>query len=255
MCISDSLHAEPLIGILIAHELLDAFPVERLIVRDGTLQRQLVQLQPSELGQGSLVWGEEPLPEALAAQIAQQAQRIGLPLPPLDVEDGWATEWHHAVEPWLRQASYAMQDGMLLVVDYAMEASRYYAARRPDGTLTAYRQQQASGDVLRHAGEQDITAHLCLETLLDSAKATGWIPAGQCRQGEALLALGLPERFSALQQLPGHQLDEAFHRREALLRLVDPSCLGELRWLAFERCADHDDLPMPNPSRFLREPS
>ena len=251
----EDLHAEPLIGILIAHELLDAFPVERLIVRDGTLQRQLVQLQPSELGQGSLVWGEEPLPEALAAQLAQQAQRIGLPLPPLDVEDGWATEWHHAVEPWLRQASYAIQDGMLLVVDYAMEASRYYSARRPDGTLTAYRQQQASGDVLRHAGEQDITAHLCLETLLDSAKATGWIPAGQCRQGEALLALGLPERFSALQQLPGHQLDEALHRREALLRLVDPSCLGELRWLAFERCADHDDLPMPNPSRFLREPS
>ena len=100
----------------------------------------------------------------------------------MGVEDGWATEWHHAVEPWLRQASDAMQDGMLLVVDYAMEASRYYAARRPDGTLTAYRPQQATGDGLRHAGEQDITAHRCREAPLNSAKPTGWTPAGQCRQ-------------------------------------------------------------------------
>ena len=250
----ETLRAEPLIGILIAHELLDAFPVERLIVRDGTLQRQLVQLQSSDQGPGSLVWGEAPLPADLSAQIQQQAQRTGFPLPPMGVEDGWATEWHHAVEPWLRQARDAMQDGMLLVVDYAMEASRYYAARRPDGTLTAYRQQQASGDVLRHAGEQDITAHLCLETLLDSAKATGWMPVGQCRQGEALLALGLSERFTALQQLPGDQLDEALRRRESLLRLVDPSCLGELRWLAFQRSAENDASPMLTPSRFLREP-
>lgn len=250
----EDLRAAPLVGTVIAHELLDAFPVERLIVRNGALQRQLVKLQPSDQGPGSLVWADGPLPEALATQIQQQAQRTGLQLPPMGVDNGWATEWHHAVEPWLRQASDAIQAGMLLVVDYAMEASRYYSARRPDGTLMAYRQQQATGDVLRHAGEQDITAHLCLETLLDSAKATGWTPAGQCRQGEALLALGLSERFTALQQLPGHQLDEALRRRETLLRLVDPSCLGELRWLAFERDADHDGPLMATPSRFLREP-
>ena len=53
-----------------------------------------------------------------------------------------------------------MQDGMLLVVDYAMEASRYYAARRPDGTLTAYRQQQASGDVLRMPVNRT-SRHIC----------------------------------------------------------------------------------------------
>lgn len=249
----EALSAEPLIGIFIAHELLDAFPVERLIARNGTLHRQLVELRHSQEGEGSLVWGEAPLPEALATQIEQQSQRIGLQLPPAGIEDGWATEWHQAVQPWLRLAADAMQEGMLLVVDYAMEASRY-AARRPDGTLTAYRRQQASGDVLRHAGEQDITAHLCIETLLDSARGAGWMAAGQCRQGEALLALGLSERFTALQQLPGQQLDEALRRRESLLRLVDPSCLGELRWFAFQRSDAQAGEPMPNPSRFLREP-
>ena len=250
----EDLRAEPLIGIVHCPRVVGCVSGRALDRSQRHVAASAGAAAAIRSRPGSLVWGEGPLPEALAAQIQQQAQRTGLPLPPMGVEDGWATEWHHAVEPWLRQVSDGMQDGMLLVVDYAMEASRYYAARRPDGTLTAYRQQQASGDVLRHAGEQDITAHLCLETLLDSAKATGWTPAGQCRQGEALLALGLSERFTALQQLPGHQLDEALRRRETLLRLVDPSCLGELRWLAFERNADHDEEPMPTPSRFLREP-
>ena len=53
------------------------------------------------------------------------------------------------------------------------------------------------------------------------------------RQGEALLALGLAERLHGLQQLASADLPQALQRREALLRLVDPVCLGEFRWLSF----------------------
>jgi SAM-dependent MidA family methyltransferase len=40
-----NLKTKPVIGVLIAHELLDAFPVERLELSDGQLRRQTVQLQ------------------------------------------------------------------------------------------------------------------------------------------------------------------------------------------------------------------
>ena len=90
---------------------------------------------------------------------------------------------------------------------------------------------------------------------MGAASEAGWLFSGQCRQGEALLALGLAERLTALQQMPAGQLAEALRRREALLRLVDPSCLGELRWFAFSRNATTAAEPGRLDCRFLLEPN
>ncbi|WP_244279563.1 SAM-dependent methyltransferase [Synechococcus sp. UW179A] len=249
------LAAEPVNGIMIAHELLDALPVERLILKGGSLRRQMVTLQASGASKALLRWDDDPLPVPMQAQIQECADRDAFELPPRGALDGWATEWHHSVQPWMKQACAAMTDGLLLVVDYALESSRYYNSRRADGTLVAYKRQQASSDVLRDAGSQDITAHLCIESFVGAASEAGWNFAGQCRQGEALLALGLAARLTALQQMPADQLAEALRRREALLRLVDPSCLGELRWFAFLRNAPTAVSNELLDSRFLREPT
>jgi len=254
-CSLQELARDPVKGIMIAHELLDALPVERLILKGGSLRRQMVALHSSEASEPLLRWDDDPLPSALNAQIKEQTDRGIVELPPRGAEEGWATEWHHSVAPWMKEASAAITDGMLLVVDYALESRRYYAPRRSDGTLLAYRRQAASSDVLRDAGSQDITAHLCLELLIEAASEAGWMIAGQCRQGEALLALGLAERLTALQQLPADQLAEALNRREALLRLVDPSCLGELRWFAFQRFETSGAEQSRFDTRFLREPT
>jgi SAM-dependent MidA family methyltransferase len=121
----------------------------------------------------------------------------------------------------------------LLVIDYAHEAWRYYAPQRANGTLMAYRGQQASDDPLQDPGQWDLTAHLCIESLVAAGAATGWALLGQRRQGEALLALGLAQRLHGLQHQSGGQLADLLSRREALLRLVDPMALGDFRWLAF----------------------
>ena len=116
--------------------------------------------------------------------------------------------------------------GVVLVIDYALEACRYYTARREQGTLMAYLQQQAGTDSLSRAGQQDLTAHLCIDTLQVAARQSGLIPLPALRQGEALLALGLAERLHGLQNLAQADLPQALQRREALLRLVDPICPG-----------------------------
>ena len=115
------------------------------------------------------------------------------------------------------------------------EAWRYYAPQRSNGTLMAYRAQQASDDPLLAPGHWDLTAHLCIESLQTAAAAGGWISLGQTRQGEALLALGLAQRLHGLQQQDPTDLGNLLGRREALLRLVDPMALGDFRWLAFSR--------------------
>ncbi len=108
----------------------------------------------------------------------------------------------------------------------------------------AYGGGAAGLDPLAAPGGQDLTSHVCIESLNAAAVSQGWQLLDQRRQGEMVLALGLAERLHALQQLPPQQLPEALQRREALLRLVDPAGLGEFRWLLYGRGAGTSSLSL-----------
>ncbi len=230
-CSLEELQRSPVRGVLIAHELLDALPVERLIWIDGALQQEWVEVDPN----GSLRSTHRPLPDALQDEINRVSRNRGIQLPPPDAEEGWTTEWNSALPDWFAAVTGAVDAGVLLVIDYALEAQRYYTARRSEGTLMAVCAQQAGLSPLGQPGAQDLTAHLCIELVDDAAESNGWLVGDQTKQGEALLALGLAERLHALQQLPGQRLSEALQRREAMLRLVDPAGLGAFRWLTYLR--------------------
>ena len=245
----ETLARAPRQGVVLAHEVLDALAIERIERRDDQWCRQRVVLRGDSLS----LEAAEPLHGPVLRQLE------GLGLLPLDGSrpPGWCTELHPGLEPWLAACGEALSEGWLLVIDYAHEARRYYAPQRSAGTLMAYRHQRASGDPLREPGFWDLTAHLCLETLEAAARAAGWQPLGGCRQGEALLALGLAQRLNGLQQQPMSRLGEVLQRRENLLRLVDPAGLGDFRWLAFHRVpAESGPSPRPQPAPlFLSQPS
>lgn len=239
-----TLAGTPLRGVVLAHEVLDALAVERIELRGGRWCRQRVVLE----GDGLRLEAGEPLSGAPLAALAD------LGLLPLDDRrpEGWCSELHPGLAPWLADCAGALAQGWLLVIDYAHEARRYYAPQRSNGTLMAYRRQRASDDPLREPGRWDLTAHLCLESLEVAARAGGWQTLGGCRQGEALLALGLAQRLHGLQQDGGGPLGSLLQRRETLLRLVDPAGLGDFRWIALRR----DGRP-PTPEetpQFLRTP-
>jgi len=228
-----------------AHEVLDALAVERIERKGDGWCRQRVVLQGDGLG----LEAAEPLSGPQLDQLAE------LGLLPLDGRrpEGWCTELHPGLAPWLAACAGAIAQGWLLVIDYALEARRYYAPQRSGGTLMAYRRQQASEALRREPGQWDLTAHLCLESLEAAARAGGWCPLGTCRQGQALLALGLAGRPHALQQEQATPLAELLQRRESLLRLVDPAGLGDFRWVGFRR--DGAAATPELEPRFLSQPS
>jgi len=238
----------PVRGVLLAHEVLDALAVER-IEWDGALWRQQRVALHGDPAAGHSLRLEpgEPLEPAAATRLAALPWLSGLQPGP-QRPAGWCTELHPGLEPWLCCAAAALAAGPLLVIDYALEAWRYYAPQRSAGTLMAYRGQRADNDPLQAPGATDLTAHLCVESLEAAAAAAGWQALGHCRQGEALLALGLAERLHGLQQQPGRDLGDLLAAREALLRLVDPHTLGDFRWLAYSRGIE------PATPRFLQEP-
>ena len=230
-CSLDQLIDQPVTGIVLAHELLDALPVERLIYRDGELQQLMLTLGSDQ----HLTWTHRSLPESFRDQLEMVCQRCDIHLPPVGAEERWVSEWHSDLPDWFRRVGAGLSEGILLVIDYALEARRYYTTRRREGTLMAVRGQHAGLDPLDNIGLQDLTSHLCIETVVDAALQSGWRVRGHARQGEALLALGLAQRLHELQRLQADQLSQAFNRREAMLRLVDPAGLGDFRWLLYAR--------------------
>lgn len=249
----EALAEEPVRGVVLAHEVLDALAVERIVWDGARWRRQMVALHEGAAAQPSLRL--EP-GEPLGAEADAALTALGLLPPSPQRPAGWSTELHPELTPWLAACGAALAAGALLVIDYALEAWRYYAPQRSGGTLMAYRGQQASGDPLLEPGSWDLTAHLCIESVEAAAVASGWQPLGQCRQGQALLALGLAERLHGLQQpaAGGERADlgALLARREALLRLVDPVALGDFRWLAYARGLDQ--LVAPAGPLFLQEP-
>jgi len=170
----EALAQAPLRGVLLAHEVLDALAVER-IVWDGALwRRQVVSLH--EDASAGLSLRLEP-GEPLEPEAAEGLHALGLLPPSPQRPPGWCTELHSGLDPWLCQAAAVLAAGPLLVIDYALEARRYYAPQRPAGTLMAYRGQAASGDPLVAPGEADLTAHLCIETL--ERAVHGRVPPGR----------------------------------------------------------------------------
>ncbi len=246
----DELTNNPVTGVVIAHEVLDAFPVERLVFRQNNFFRQGVALQKVN-NSYYLEFIDLKTTMAIDRFIDESNNLLGIDFPPKDICDGWTTEWHCDLPHWFKDISNALIDGPLLIVDYAMESKRYYSKRREDGTLISYRGQKASSNILKESGYCDLTSHLCLEATISYAIRNKWRFLGETRQGQALLALGLSELLHSLKFIPNNNIVSALDRRESLLRLVDPMGLGEFRWLAFQKFNNND---LVIKSRFLEAP-
>ena len=219
-------------GVILANEVLDALPVERIINSKGNLFRQGVSLDKKK---GGLSFEKIKIKEELEESIALAKEDLNIIIPPKNSPEGWTTEWHIDNKSWLKGIYEKINDGILLVIDYAKEAKKYYSNSNINGTLISYRNQKIIENVFESPGYCDLTAHVCIETLIYDSEIIGFETIGIVKQGEALLSLGLAERLFEIQNDLKDDISKALSRREALLRLVDPICLGDFKWFIFSK--------------------
>tara|TARA_Y100001978_G_scaffold34806_1_gene30683 strand:+ start:1832 stop:3019 length:1188 start_codon:yes stop_codon:yes gene_type:complete len=219
-------------GIVIAHEVLDALPVERIQFKNGALHRQGVELNKENQ---TLNYKNIPISDILENFIDEIKNELGIVIPPPNAPEEWTTELNLDNLIWLENLSRKINNGILLIIDYAMDSKKYYSANKNDGTIVAYKNQRLFNDLLNSPGDYDLTCHLCIEILLYQAKVAGFDLVGLVKQGEALLLLGLAQRLFEIQKNLKDDLSLALLKREALLRLVDPLCLGDFKWFIFKK--------------------
>ena len=227
----DDLKENSLNGIVLANEVLDALPVERIIYCNGKIHRQAVSLDKKS---GSLFFDKLSISKELSISISRAQTELGINIPPKEAPEGWVSEWHIDNSLWLMGIYEKMNNGILLIIDYAKEARRYYSSKNTNGTLISYKKQRIINNFLDSSGNCDLTSHICIETLINDAEFRGFETIGIVKQGEALLTLGLAEMLHEIQN-DLKDLSKALYRREALLRLVDPICLGDFKWFIFNK--------------------
>lgn len=181
---------------LVANEVADAIPVHRGIVRRGRVHERLVTEE-----QGRLAWTESDAPHAGIEQYLAEAHYT----PP----EGSVVDVCLELGDWLRGVVARMaEQSVALILDYA--------ASPPRDSLLTYHRHTMGSDPLARLGEQDISAHVDLRTLVRLAIAAG-LRAGATLQRGLLLNLGLQQVTASL--------NGATDRR-ALGELADPDGLG-----------------------------
>lgn len=219
-----ALEREPLPGVAIANELLDALPVVLLEVRGGEPREVLVGLAEDgrlveQLGPpGS--WSDPRVGGRLEA-IARQVALV----------EGQRLEVCPGIDDWAADVGRRLRTGLALVIDYGAPAAELYGPRRRAGTLMTYRDHRADGSAgaaLREPGRRDITAHVDTTAVAAALAAAGFEVLGETTQAELLAGCGLEEVLAREMAAVGG-IAAALELRSAVMRLLDPRHLGGFR--------------------------
>ncbi|MYB21289.1 MAG: hypothetical protein F4066_05100 [Chloroflexi bacterium] len=203
-----------------ANELLDAVPVHLLGFEDGHWRERYVEYSPES--------GFRLCSRALDNERLLETVRDVAPADGLVAEV--APERGEIVSTLSRTVA---ERGLLLLFDYGYRRDRLYAPWRRDGTLMTFRKHVAGDDPLTHPGEQDITCHIDIDQVTESAQAAGLQPMPELTQSVWLHQLGA----AALPAVADADGDKAAYlaARRAVETLTDPAGLGRIAVLGFTR--------------------
>lgn len=184
-------------GIIFSNELLDAFPVHRVTMRDGELKEFYVGLDREE----NFVWQVN----------AVSNPRVNDHFSRLKLTQGQSAEVNLAVEDWLKAAANNVRAGYVVTVDYgASTPALLDPLTRNEGTLRGFRRHQLVDNILRNPGEQDLTTTINWTQVQQVGEKCGLKVVEFERQDKFLLANGI------LTQLE-HELEHCETESEKLL--------------------------------------
>jgi SAM-dependent MidA family methyltransferase len=166
-------------GVFFSNELLDAFPVHRLIQTSEGLYEMYVSVENERF-----VWSQGPLSTpALLEYCSEYA---------LELEDGQIIEINLEIDDWLETVAAKLESGYLISVDYGAESLDLYdISLRPEGTLRGFSRHGFVDDVLVQPGDYDITANVNWSQVQRTGARLGFTTVEFAQQDRFLLNAGL----------------------------------------------------------------
>ena len=211
----DTLPVEPINGVIVANEVLDALPVHR-IATDGDRVHGL----GVERVDDGYRWCELPLHTDVQSRCGEL-----LALLPGRYPHGCRTEVSLDVAPWVASFGALLGRGAILVCDYGYPRREYYHEQRLDGTLRCQYRHRVHGDPFLYPGLQDISAAVDFTAVAGAAVGAGLAVAGFTTQAHFLLGCDIEAVAAPLLQGDTRQR-VSVSRQIQLLTL--PAGMGEM---------------------------
>ena len=200
------------IGIVLSNELIDAFPVHKVIYSNGRWNEIYVTLE-----NGILTEKEDSISDQRLADFLTGLEG--------SFDDRYTTEVNLKAIDWIKGVGNSLQKGFVITIDYGYPRKELYSVERNRGTLMCYFRHQASEDPYLNIGEQDITTHIDFTSLAEAGKAAGLEVAGFTDQSYFLMGSGIEEEFQQLEDLNAKNIG-AFKNNVTLKKLLIPGGMG-----------------------------
>jgi SAM-dependent MidA family methyltransferase len=204
---------EPLDGIVLANEVLDALPVTRFRWRAEHCEELGVAVEHERL-----VWASRPASSELDAVCRSLSASAG------GWDEGYQSEYCARLRPWTHAVTQLCRNGAVLWIDYGLPRAQYYLRERRDGTLLCHFRQRAHADPLLYPGLSDITAWVDFTSLAEAGAAAGFSLAGFTTQTYFLAALDIDRE---MQHLAGTDRNRFARLAGEARRLLLPGEMGE----------------------------
>jgi SAM-dependent MidA family methyltransferase len=167
-------------GIYFSNELLDAFPVHRLVHDDEGLAELYVGVDAD----GNFVWFVGPLSTPMLDDFCREYS--------VELENKQIVEVNLEIDSWMAGVAEQLDAGYLITVDYGAESADLYdVALRPDGTLRGFSRHGFVDDVLAQPGDYDITSTINWTQVQAAGARFGFRTIEFAPQDKFLLGAGL----------------------------------------------------------------
>lgn len=202
---------EPMHGVMLANEVLDALPCARFVVHDTRVRSLGVAMGAD----GGFI-EREAFADELLVRYAQPLVRE------FQLADGYRSEVCWRIEPWIAGVRQCLEQGAILLIDYGLPRAQYYHPQRIDGTLRCHFKHRAHNDPLILVGVQDISSWVDFTRVAEAGEAAGLELCGFTTQAGFLIGSGIEELLVA----DADDLTRARRTGEAG-RLLLPAEMGE----------------------------
>lgn len=169
---------DPLQGLFLLHEIVDAWPVTRFALDGDRVYRLGVTLEADErTGLDRLKWVPldlDPARNERDEKLCLFLEQLKVLNPLLRNTSGYLSEVNLDLEQQLLALDAAWREGVLLVIDYGYPEREYYHSERRRGTLCCYKEHVAHDRCLESIGRQDITAHVNFSHVARVGQQLGW---------------------------------------------------------------------------------
>ena len=208
----DSLPESRINGVVLANEVLDAMPVNRVKIKEDDVSEFMVGYQGNDFN-----WRLSPVSEHLMNVVNARLSGISEKL-----SDGYVTEINTLMQAFLRSLSEIISTGVILLIDYGYPRHEYYHPQRTEGTLVCHYRHRSHDNPFIYIGNQDISAFVDFTTVAECGHDVGLDVNGYTTQSGFLMSMGLEDVMKEYRNN-----NNELHLSQQASQLLSPGQMGE----------------------------